>query len=77
MPTLLHLDSSPMGVNSVSRTLSQFFTEQWLETHPGAIVLRRDLTTTDLAPVNEAWITAVYTPADQRTTEQFDLSGGG
>src|SRR5262249_52815338 len=46
-----------------SRTLSQFFTERWMESNPGAIVLRRDLTTTALVTVNEAWITAVYTPA--------------
>jgi FMN-dependent NADH-azoreductase len=70
MPTFLHLDSSPMGALSVSRTLSQFFTERWLEANPGATVLRRDLTTTPIPPVSEAWVTAVYTPADQRTVEQ-------
>jgi hypothetical protein len=30
MPTLLHLDSSPMGDHSVSRHMSATFAERWL-----------------------------------------------
>lgn len=70
MPTLLHLDSSPMYGHSVSRELTQAFADQWSAAHPGAAVIRRDLAATDLRPLDAAWIGANSTPADKRTPEQ-------
>ena len=40
---LLHIDSSILGSNSVSRALSQNITAQWSATHPGTVVDYLDL----------------------------------
>jgi FMN-dependent NADH-azoreductase len=40
---LLHIDSSPLGGNSVSRQLTQRIVAQWRATHPGAEVEYLDL----------------------------------
>jgi FMN-dependent NADH-azoreductase len=40
---LLHIDSSALGANSVSRQLTQQVVDQWLATHPGTVVEYLDL----------------------------------
>ena len=40
---LLHIDSSILGANSVSRQLSQSITTQWRANHPGTVVEHLDL----------------------------------
>jgi FMN-dependent NADH-azoreductase len=40
---LLHIDSSALGANSVSRQLSQRIVAQWRATHPGTVVEYLDL----------------------------------
>jgi FMN-dependent NADH-azoreductase len=40
---LLHIDSSPLGGNSVSRQLTQRIVAQWRATHPGTVVEYLDL----------------------------------
>ncbi len=70
MPTLLHLDSSPAGDNSVSRALTAEFVKNWQAANPGGTVVTRDLTTTPLKPVTGLWIGAAYTPEDKRSAEQ-------
>jgi FMN-dependent NADH-azoreductase len=40
---LLHIDSSALGANSVSRELTKAITAQWLATHPGTDVEYLDL----------------------------------
>jgi FMN-dependent NADH-azoreductase len=70
MPTLLHLDSSPMGDHSVSRHLSSTFAKNWKKANADGKIITRDLTTTHLVPVTAAWVGAAYTPADARTAEQ-------
>ena len=40
---LLHIDSSILGTNSVSRQLSRSVTAQWLASHPGTVVEYLDL----------------------------------
>jgi FMN-dependent NADH-azoreductase len=70
MPTLLHLDSSPAGDNSVSRALTAEFVKNWQAANPEGTVVTRDLTTTPLKPVTGLWIGAAYTPEDKRSAEQ-------
>ncbi len=70
MATLLKLDSSPMGERSISRKLTTQFADSWLKSHPGGIVITRDLTTLSLPIVDGAWVGAAYTPAEARTPEQ-------
>ena len=75
MATLLHIDSSPMGVASVSRHLSETFTENWKKAHPGGTVVTRDLAKSGLVSIDAAWVAAAYTPAEQRTAEQKAVLG--
>ncbi|HEY0263221.1 MAG TPA: NAD(P)H-dependent oxidoreductase [Granulicella sp.] len=74
MPTLLHIDSSPMGEASVSRHLTSEFVQGWKAANPDGTVITRDLTTTAISPINGAWVGAVYTPAESLTPEQKQLT---
>ncbi len=71
-PTLLKIDSSPMGERSVSRKLTAAFSKTWLKAHPGGTVISRDLTTLHIPIVDGAWVTAAYTPEGARTAQQKD-----
>jgi hypothetical protein len=46
MPTLLHIDSSPLYGRSVSRELTGAFVTQWKASHPDGRVVDRDLNAT-------------------------------
>jgi FMN-dependent NADH-azoreductase len=70
MPTLLHIDSSPMGDHSISRHLTSIFVDHWKRSNPEGTVLTRDLAATELTPVTAAWVQAAYTPEPARTAEQ-------
>jgi FMN-dependent NADH-azoreductase len=66
--TVLHIDSSARRTGSVSRDL----TAQIVERLDAAEVIRRDLAT-PLPLLDETWINANFTPADQRSDEQTQL----
>src|ERR1700734_3438907 len=70
MPTLLHIDSSPLYGRSVSRELTAAFVTQWKASHPDGTVVDRDLNATVIPPVTAEWVGAIYTPEDARTPEQ-------
>jgi FMN-dependent NADH-azoreductase len=73
MPTLLHVDSSPLYGRSVSRELTAAFVTQWKASHPNGRVIGRDLNATAISPISEEWVGAVYTPEDARTSRQKEL----
>jgi FMN-dependent NADH-azoreductase len=73
MPTLLHIDSSPLYGRSVSRELTAAFVTQWKASHPDGKVIERDLNATTILPITAEWVGAVYTPADTRSAEQKAL----
>jgi FMN-dependent NADH-azoreductase len=74
MPTLLRIDSSPLGENaSFTRQLTARFVDQWKKTHPEGKVFTRDVTTTALTPVDAEWIGAVHTPRQDRTPRQNEI----
>lgn len=73
MPTLLHIDSSPLYGRSVSRELTSAFVTQWKTSHPDGKVVHRDLNATQLPPINADWVAAVYTPEEAQTPEQKKL----
>ena len=73
MPTLLHIDSSPLYGRSVSRELTAAFVSQWEASHPGGRVVYRDLNATVIPPVTEKWVDAVYTSEEARTRQQNAL----
>lgn len=69
MPTLLHLDSSPLP-SSVSRELGREFVTTWRSTHAEGTVIYRDLAAAPQKPLDTAWIHSAYTPEAARTEEQ-------
>jgi len=73
MPTLLHIDSSPLYGRSVSRELTATFVTQWKATHLDGKVIERDLNATTILPISAEWVGAVYTPEEARTAEQKKL----
>lgn len=70
MTHILHLDASPRGDRSVSRTLSKEFIANWKSTHPSDTVAYRDLGHHPVPLVDEPWIAAAYSAPDQYTPEQ-------
>jgi FMN-dependent NADH-azoreductase len=72
MPTLLHLDSSPLE-SSISRELTREFVKTWKAAHPDGAVIYRDVAAHTPKPLDAAWIGAGFTPVDARTPEQKAL----
>ena len=73
MPTLLHIDSSPLYDRSVSRELTAAFVTQWKASHPDGRVLDRDLNATAMQPITAEWVSAAYTSEGARTAQQKEL----
>ena len=73
MPSLLHIDSSPLFGRSVSRQLTGAFVTQWKSSHPEGVVIERDLSNTPIPPVTAEWVAAAYTPEEVRTPAQKEL----
>lgn len=69
MPTLLNIQSSPRGDESVSRTLSHDFVTAWRAKHPDGKVVLRDLAENNLPYIGIPWITGVFLPADKHTPD--------
>jgi FMN-dependent NADH-azoreductase len=72
MPTLLHLNTSPLP-SSVSRELTREFVSNWKASHPSGKVVDRDLAANPPKPLDQAWIYAAFTPEEARQPEQKDL----
>ena len=72
MPTLLHLNTSPLP-SSVSRELTREFVSNWKASHPSGKVIDRDLAANTPKPLDQAWIYATFTPEEARQPEQKDL----
>lgn len=73
MPTLLHIDSSPLYGQSVSRELTGAFVSEWEAAHPDGKVIDRDLNATPISPITGEWVGAAYTPEEARTAEQKQM----
>jgi FMN-dependent NADH-azoreductase len=69
MPTLLHIDSSPME-SSISRELTREFVKTWNAAHPDGAVIYRDVAAHTPEPLDATWIGAGFTPEASRTPEQ-------
>jgi FMN-dependent NADH-azoreductase len=69
MRTLLNIQSSPRGVNSISRTLSHDFVRTWQANQPDGRVILRDLAESNLPYVGIPWITGIFLPTDQHSPE--------
>ncbi|MGG6262976.1 FMN-dependent NADH-azoreductase [Leptolyngbya sp. AN03gr2] len=67
MTHILHLDSSPRGDRSVSRTLTKQFVHLWKQFHPNVTITYRDLGHHPVSPIDEAWIAAAFSSPHERT----------
>jgi FMN-dependent NADH-azoreductase len=63
---LLHIDSSVLSGNSVSRQLTRDLVAQWQSAVPGLEVVYRDLAADAPGHLSGAILAAAQTPADQR-----------
>lgn len=70
MSTLLHIDSSPLYGQSVTRQLTDAFVTQWKASHPNGTVVTRDLNASPISPINAEWVSAAFSPEDARTPQQ-------
>jgi FMN-dependent NADH-azoreductase len=68
MSNVLFVTSSLFGENSKSRAVAIHFLDTWRNAHPGTHVTTRDTST--IPHFNGATLTALMSPADQRTPEQ-------
>lgn len=69
MPTLLVIEASPRGDQSMSRGLTRRFVEEWRSHRPDGRVVTRDLLATGLPYVTMPWLGAYFTPPDRQTPE--------
>ncbi len=72
MTHILHLDSSPRGERSLSRTLAKEFISDWKAAHPNDTVTYRDIGHYPVPLVSEAWIAGAYTPPAQHSPESAE-----
>lgn len=70
---LLHVDTSPRGEISKSRSLSRGFVDEMLSRSPDLIVDYLDLAQEAPLHVTAEFITATYTLADERTSEMREV----
>jgi len=69
MKKILHIISSPKGDNSYSTKLGNAVVDKLIATHPGSTVLVNDLSTHPFPHLEEATLTAFYTPPADQTPE--------
>ena len=66
MSTLLHIQVSPMGENSISLSIAEEFLKAWRETNPSGNIIERNLATNPVPVLDGEAIFADYTPAADR-----------
>lgn len=73
MTTILQITSSLRGSASKSTVLANEVVARLTAQHPGARVVTRDVAANPVAPLDTAALTALSTPAEQRTSAQAEL----
>lgn len=72
MNKLLLVQTSPRGEQSVSRNMTRRFLQEWRATHPQGQIVDRDLSATQLAFIDAAWLQAYFTPPSQHSADMID-----
>jgi len=73
MTSILRIESSIKGENSVSRRLTDRVMARVLAANPGATVVTRDLSG-GIPQIDGSWIGAVFTPAEARSADQARIA---
>jgi FMN-dependent NADH-azoreductase len=66
----LQINSSVFGDNGQSSQLNQQLVNEWLAKNPEGKVVKRDLTQDVIPHLDSTRVSAFFTPADKRSTEQ-------
>jgi len=69
MTHILHIDSSPRGDRSISRSLTKEFITAWKQIHHSDTITYRDLGRYPVPPIDESWIAGAFSSLDQITSE--------
>ncbi|NJR17967.1 MAG: FMN-dependent NADH-azoreductase [Calothrix sp. CSU_2_0] len=69
MNHILHIDTSPRGERSHSRTLTNDFVANWKNSHLDSTITYRDIGHQIIPPVSETWIAAAFSPPNTHTPE--------
>lgn len=69
MTKILHVDTSPRGQRSHSRTLTSNFVANWKNSYLKSTIIYRDIGHQIVPPVSETWIAAAFSPPDTHTPE--------
>jgi len=67
MSSLLHIEVSPSGENSVSRSISSVFVDSWKSANADGNVIVRDLNSNPVPHLDAEAIFAGYTPEESRS----------
>ncbi len=67
MSDLLHIEVSPLGDHSISRSISKEFLAVFNEKNPGAVIVTRDLAEDSIPHLDGETINAGYTPEGDRS----------
>jgi FMN-dependent NADH-azoreductase len=63
------LDASPRRDGSFSRQLTQTFVSLWQQANPHHVILYRDIGTSPIPHIDEAWVAAYEAEPEQRTPQ--------
>lgn len=69
MSDLLHIEVSPLGDHSISRSISKEFLATFTAKNPDAAIVTRDLASDSIPHLDGETINAAYTPKEKRTSE--------
>ena len=69
MTKILHIDSSPRGDRSVSRTLAKELIEKWQSAYSDDIIVYKDLGHNPVPHVSEPWVEDAFTPPEEHSPE--------
>ncbi|MEQ5843682.1 FMN-dependent NADH-azoreductase [Paraburkholderia acidicola] len=72
MATVLHISSSVRSTGSTSRQLAAEFLSQRKASHPGDIIIERDLAAVPVPHLTEQMMGAFFTPVEQHSPEQAE-----
>jgi FMN-dependent NADH-azoreductase len=74
MKTLLQINTSLFAGNGQSTQLANDFVREWQANHADAQIIVRDLAADPVPHLNVARLTALATPAEQRSEEQIEVA---
>lgn len=72
MKKLLVINSSARAAGSHSRKLTDVFTDCWKELYADSPITFRDLASSNIPHVSEAWITGAFKPESARNEEEMN-----